>query len=157
MIGPELDDGFKQKLKDFNSSQGGTVEVAVHWDPKKNRWIVWVIPHGETAHPDYQAAKLRRLLQKMPDGREGVRLFTWERDGEYLPLDDRLFYSLKLADSFQDREHYKRTVEDPNLKAAAEKEAGLKDVVYGASSYYWGLDNLSVGTHANSGWRHRIR
>lgn len=154
----EPDEGFLRKLDDFNDAQGGPMRVAVYWSDKKERWDVWILVCGEPSSFGYDATTLKRLLKKTPDSKDGVRLFTWEKEnGEYLPLDDRLLHALKLADSFSSRDHFKRTVEDPEAKKEAEMDSGLADVFRGAASYYYGFDNAVVGAGGGGNWRHRIR
>lgn len=154
----EPDGGFLQKLRDFNDSQGGPMEVAVCWDDIKHRWVVWVIPHGPVTHPLHSPKKVRQHLKTMPDGRKGVKLFTWQDgEGEYLPLDDRLLHSLKLADSFSSRQHFEEAVENPETLKNMQERDGLRDVLQGTMDYYYGWDRAVIGPGSRGDWRWRHR
>lgn len=156
----QVDVDFQRQLDQFNDSQGGPSRVAVCWDDQKQRWIVWIVPVNDSAHPMARNDMTKKLLRPLPDesGRWGVRLFTWQgADGRFLPLDGRLFQSLLWADSFRDKQHFENTIEAPEAKKDLAARQQARDLAYAAKNYWWSHDKLSVGRHVNSGWRWRNR
>lgn len=155
---------FQRKLDEFNDSQGPGVKVDVCFDPKIKRWTVWAVPQGDTSHPKYNPRALRQLIRPFPDdsGRWGVKIFTWaesnERGEDTGPraLDDRIFQVLRVADSFRSREHFEEVFEEPEQRRAMETSKMIRDIAYGARSYWWGLDRPTVGARSRGDWRWRI-
>ena len=154
----------RRKLDEFNQSQGEP-HIEILWDHKQKRWTLYALSSG-TSHPQYSVENLRKLSRPLPDGsgRQGVFLFTWaQRDAlgqdlGYLPVDGRLFDALHWADTFSDRRHFEKTFEDPEVARDVAQKRALRDIAYGARSYFWGLDKLIKGPHSVGGdWRHRIR
>jgi hypothetical protein len=163
----QVDPDFQRKLDEFNRSQNAHVDIAVTWDTRRRRWQVWAIPTADSSHPHYNPKMLLQLARTLPDGsgRSGVKLFLWARydeqgqDAGYLPLDDRLLDSLRMADSFRSRNHFDEVITEPELQKEITLKQRLRDIAYGARSYWWGLDRLSIAPGARGGgdWRWRIR
>lgn len=154
---------FQRKLDEFNASQVPRVsDITVCWDPHKSRWAIYAIPVSDTSHPHYRPDATRKLLTNFVDGsgRRGVYLGSWAQrantghDIGFMPLDDRFFHALKYADTFSSRTHFEDTIEKTEARAELEQNARIRDIAYGARSYWWNLDRPTIGQHArNPGWR----
>ena len=162
----EVPEDFQRKLDEFNDAQGGPSMIAIAWNQKKYRWQVFAIPVQGSTHP-HATSDIRKMLRPLPDdsGRDGVLLFTWcERDlaGNDIggcSLDDRIFHTLRYADSFQDRHHYENTIERPELRREAQASATLRDIAGAATEYWRSIDNpiINMNPHRTQpgDWRAR--
>jgi len=104
-----LDPDFQRRVDEFNRCQGGPVHIALAWNPYIDKWQVFAIPVQDSHHPLARNSVTASLRRPLPDdsSRDGILLFTWQdENGVPLPLDERLFDSLRLADSFRDKEHF---------------------------------------------------
>jgi hypothetical protein len=150
-----VDPDFQRKLDEFNASQGGPSYIDVCWDPHRDRWTVFAVPQDYGHHPLSKTWVTPKLMRNFLDGsgRRGVFLFTWRgANGEYMPLDDRLFTALRYADSFSDKRHFEKTIEEPEAKREMELKKERRDIAYAAKEYWWNLANVtSAGNHGN--WR----
>lgn len=159
------DPDFTRELALFNDQQGGPTAVDVAWHPEKERWQVFAVPQYQSSHPLAQHDATAKLMSNFPDesGKRGILLFTWcERDKGYAdagfkPLDSRLFYFLRWADTFRDKDHFKETIEDPQLVREMAEKKHLRDIVGGGVEYFNKLDKVTVSmnpaTKAGAGWR----
>lgn len=166
----EVDRDFQRKLDEFNAAQQPrVVDIYAVWDPRIDRWTIWALPVDHSSHPLHRKHITKKLCKPFPDGsgREGVRLFVLAEynarmeDIGFMPLDDRLFDMLRLADTFSSKDHYEKTFEEPEARKALAQQKAVRDIAYGARSYWFGLDNLIVSksTDIPSGgdWRWRNR
>ena len=165
----ELDESFQRELDAFNVRQGGDQKVVIAWDAKQGIWTVWVVPHAATVHRDFDAETLNQLMREFPDysGRWGVKIFDWadevedkwtgEKVKKFRSLDMRLFEALKMADSFNSRQHFEETFEDPDFQRQLRLNADIRDIAAGAASYWYGLDKVTVGAATRGNWRWRNR
>lgn len=163
---------FQAKVDEFNLSQGGPARVETAWNPKTSRWEVWAIPVDHSSHPLGKKDTVLKLLRDFPDhsGRRGVKLFVWckrddkGRDTGFVQLDDRIFETLRWADSFRSKDAFQRVVEEPQMRKDLALKRRIRDIAYGAREYWWGLDNLIVSMNpevrsgadwrtAKGGWR----
>jgi hypothetical protein len=150
-----VDPDFRRKLDQFNDSQGGPSSVEVCWDPKRNRWTVYAIPVDYGHHPLAKNWVTPKLLRPFLDGsgRQGVFLFTWQSEtGEYLPLDDRLFTTLHWADSFSDKHHFEKTIEEPEARREIAGEKERRNLAAVAREYWWNLGIVSNAS-GKGNWR----
>lgn len=157
-----VDPSFQERLDGFNAAQGGPSYIVVAWDAQKNRWRTWVVPTADSIAPGARNRVTSNLLQPIPDGsgRMAVKLNLWQGAGdEYLPLDERYFDSLRWADSFRNKQHFEETVERPEFRQKAAQDARLRDIAYGARSYWWAMDRLAINPNvkASGDWRWRTR
>lgn len=166
----EVPEAFQDTLDAFNRSQGPPTEIAVVWNDKAfkrevkkdawgipvyeydGRWQVFAVPVSESTHPLARNSRTRKLLSRLPDdsGREGVLLFTWcERneighDVGFLPLDTRLLDALIFADSFRDKQHFEKTIKNPELERE-KRDIKTLQAIMGAGQQYWkGIDSLTI-------------
>jgi len=151
----QVDPDFQRKLDQFNSSQGGPSKVEICWDMRRNRWCVFAIPVDYGHHPLSKTWVTPKLLRPFLDGsgRTGVFLFTWQdANGEYLPLDDRIFQALHFADSFTSKDHFEKSIEEPEMQRELSRKKDLRDIAYGAKNYWFNLDKqTSIPGRGN--WR----
>ena|SRR5688572_1767756 len=159
-----LDPDFQRRLDEFNQSRGGPSHIAVAWDSKKNRWRIWAIPVQDSHHPLAKNDLTNKMSRIIPDnsGRWGIALNLWQGpNGEYEPMDERLFDSLRLADSFASKDHFEKHFGEPATALELAQRKRIRDIVAGAKSYWWALDKLTIGMNpavkAPGDWRHRYR
>jgi hypothetical protein len=155
-----VDEDFQRTLDDFNASQGGPVTIVVCWNPRKDRWTVYAVPYDYGTHPLSKTYVHPKLMSNFLDGsgRRGVLLFSWQDvDGSYLPLDDRLIRALKLADSFQSKTHFEENFITPELQRQAAQDKEVRNIAYGARSYWWNVPTVTVGSHSGGNWRRAKR
>lgn len=151
-----VDPDFQRKLDLFNDSQGGPVTIVVCWDPKRSRWAVYAVPYDYGSHPLSRTYIHEGLMTNFLDGsdRRGVLLYRWQDEFKnFLPLDDRLIRSLQYADTFRDKEHFKNTVENPEVLQELAKSKEMRDIAYGAKSYWWNVANTTVHAGGRGNWR----
>lgn len=161
----EVDSAFQRELDGFNDARGGPTRVAVAWNPKMGRWQVFAIPVYDSAHPLARNQFTKKLLKRLPDDscRDGVLIFTWcARDSKgddvgYEPLDNRIFQLLDWADTFKDRQHFEKTIQEPEIRAELATKARTRAVAGGVAEYWKNLDKLTISmnpsTRAGAGWR----
>src|SRR2546428_13510479 len=133
-----VDPDFQRELDQFNDSQGGPSRIEVCWDMRRDRWCIFAVPLDYGHHPLSTTWVTPKLLRPFLDGsgRMGVFLFTWqEPDGTFLPLDDRLFKSLRWADSFRSKDHFDETIKRPEIQMEMAATKDRRDIAYGAASY----------------------
>jgi len=150
-----VDPDFRRALDQFNDSQGGPSYIEVCWNPRSNRWCVFAIPQDYGTHPLAKNWVTPKMLRPFLDGsgRMGVFLFTWQDEkGDYLPLDGRLFAALRYADSFADKDHYEKTIVQPEIAKKIAQKKELRDIAYGARNYWYGLDK-AVSVAGRGNWR----
>ena len=150
-----VDPDFQRKLDEFNAAQGGPSYIDLCWNPRSDRWTVWAVPQDYGHHPLSKTWVTPKLLRKYLDGsdKRGVFLFTWQgAQSEFLPLDDRLFEALRWADSFSSKDHFERTIEQPEMKRNLTLKKELRDIAYGAREYWWNLAKVTA-SHGHGNWR----
>lgn len=164
MIAPDITE-WQKDLDAFNARQGGVSRIEVAWHPKKSRWQIFAVPISDSFHPLAKNDMTKKLCSKFPDdsGREGVLLFTWcERDERgqdcgYMPLDNRVFETLKYADTFEDKHHFEKTIKNPELAKEARDMKTIRSIMGGAQEYWKGLDSLVISMNpdvkASGDWR----
>src|SRR5207245_268670 len=145
----------QRKLDEFNASQGGPSRIEVCWDIRRDRWCIYAIPQDYGHHPLSKTWVTPKLLRPFVDGsgRVGVFLFTWvDEQGNFLPLDDRLFKALHYADSFSSKDHFEKTITEPAIQRELQQKKELREIAYGARSYWFGLDK-ATSIPGRGNWR----
>lgn len=151
---------FQVRLDAYNAANPGPAYIALAWHPEKLRWQVFAVPTEVSYHPLARNDATMKLVTSFPDqsGRRGVLLNTWQgAEGEFLPLDERLFEALAYADSFRDREHFERTINGPAAQKELAHKRHLRDIAASARSYWWKLDqvikNMNPAVSSPGDWR----
>lgn len=155
-----LDPDFQRRLEEFNLSRGGPAYIAVAWDVNKARWRIWAIPVNDSRHPLARNGITSKMSRPLPDGsgRWGVPLNLWQGlNGEFEPMDERLFEAIVYADSFRSRKHFEETIEQADIQRELAQSKKLRDISYAARSYWWGLDrvvkNMNPNVSSPGDWR----
>ena len=164
----DVDPDFQRKIDDWNDQIGGPSKIALAWNPRTERWVVYAIPVQGSNHPLARNDITKKMCSRLPDdsGREGVLLFSWcmrdhrHNDVGFLPLDDRLFETLSLC-LVRDHRHYEETMERPQEKKEIEEKKSIRVIAGAQAEYFKNYDNLTISmnpaTRSGGDWRHRIR
>jgi len=140
-----MDPDFQRQLDEYNDSRGGPAKIALAYHPEKERWQVFAIPVQDSHHPLARNEITAQLTRPLPDdsGRHGILLNTWQgAQGEYLPLDGRLFEALDFANSFTSKDHFEKTIEEPEMRREMARTKRVMDAATAAKQYWWKLDSI---------------
>lgn len=147
-----VDPQFQVRIDEWNASHGGPSVIAVAWNPKKDRWQIFAIPVENSPHPLARNDFTSKMSRPLPDdsGRSGIILNTWEgAQGEFLPLDERLFEALNWADSFRSKQHFDDTIKNPELQAEMAVSKKARDMAYAGRSYWAKLSEITISMNPN--------
>jgi hypothetical protein len=165
MIRQEAPEDFLRDLDNFNASRGGPTRVAPAWNPQLARWQIFAIPVYDSPHPLARNQFTKKLMKRLPDdsGREGVLIFTWcardaaGRDVGFEPLDTRIFQLLDWADTFKDKQHFEKAIQEPELQREIAQKRRFRAVAGGVAEYWRNFQKLTLSmnpaTRTGAGWR----
>lgn len=155
-----VDPDFQRRLDEWNDAKGGPTCIALAWHPQKDRWQVFAVPVSDSYHPLARNKHTAKMLTNFPDGsgRRGILLNTWQgAQGEFLPLDERLFEAINWADSFRDRQHFENTIEAHETKRELAQQKHLRDLAAYGREYWWRLNsvmkNMNPEVNVGGDWR----
>lgn len=154
----ELPEEFSRKLKDYNEAHGSP-RIRVVWNPRARRigdkefdprWEVWI----ELMDNQLMGKEQLNSKDRFEDGRFWRFLQTWQYpDGSFLPLDDRFFQALRVADTWAKRDDYYERYVRPQEKLEEEGWRDLKNAAEGVTSYWKDWANTMVGAATGGDWR----
>jgi hypothetical protein len=124
--------------------------------PWEGRWEIWIALTDST-HPDAKNERMKTDRWNTDRQCWMRKLQTYEtEDKEYAPLDWGLITGLEMADTRRNRRFYEEHVHnvwEAELEAA---ERTRMNTWAGVANYYEKHNNVIVGRHFNSGWRHGV-
>jgi hypothetical protein len=124
--------------------------------PWEGRWEIWIeLTHSTHEDANNELAETDRWNSDKQCWMRRLQAYETE-DKEYASLDWGLIIGLEMADTRKNRRFYEDHIEDAWEAELDRAERTRANTWAGVANYYKNHNNVSVGRHFSSGWRHGV-